>query len=583
MKSAIADLLQQALHTLHRQGILAEDITYTPHIERARNPAHGDFASNIALVQAKAAQLPPRALAKHLLAVLPRPDWLVATEIAGPGFINFRLAPFSQAAVVAEILSQGANFGCTDQLGQNQRVHIEYVSANPTGPLHIGHGRGAVYGSAVANLLAAVGYQVHREYYVNDAGRQMDILAVSVWLRYLECLGETLIFPANGYQGHYVHALAADLQHAQAARYHHPADQVFRDLGTDSDPEQYMDTLIQRTKQLLGTAGYQAIFRLGRDRILAEIQADLADLRVTYDQWYAEQSLFDRDHIARAIAVLEKAGYLYTATGGRWFRATDLGDGKDRVIVRENGQPTYFASDITYHLDKLSRGFQRLINVWGADHHGYIPRVRAALQAAGQDADCLDVLLVQFASLYENGVKQSMSTRSGEFVTLRTLYADVGVDATRFFYLMRRSDQHLAFDLDLARAQSTDNPVYYVQYAHARICAVLRQAQTQAIAMTTGITHLTELTDPHETALLKLLGRYPEVVQSAAQALEPHQLTQYLRQLAQALHAYYNACQFLLPETEAARRDARLKLITAIGQVLRNGLSLLGVQAPEKM
>ena len=585
MKSDIVQLLQQALQSLQAQQVLPADALVVPQVDRARNLAHGDFASNIALVLAKPAKLAPRVLAEKLVAVLDQPDWLVSAEIAGPGFINFRLAKGTQTAVVTDILTEGEQFGCSQQ-GQGERVHVEFVSANPTGPLHIGHGRGAVYGSAVASLLQAVGYQVHREYYVNDAGRQMDILATSVWLRYLEQVGESLVFPANGYQGEYVRAIAADVQQVQADRYHHPTAMVFADLPADEpaggDKERYIDALIARTKQLLGVEGYRVIFTAGLDAILAGIRADLADLGVEYDHWYAEQGLFDRGTIIQAMDALAAAGHLYTEQGVRWFRASAFGDEKDRVVVRENGQPTYFASDIAYHLEKLDRGFGRMINIWGADHHGYVPRVKAALQAAGRDPQALQVLLVQFASLYENGVKQAMSTRSGEFVTLRTLYDDVGVDATRFFYLLRRSDQHLDFDLDLARAQSNDNPVYYVQYAHARMCAVLRQAAEQGVGVMDGSADLDSLTDPHELTMLTLLARYPEVVAAAARDLAPHGLTHYVRELAQGLHAYYNACQFLLPD-DTALRDARLTLITAVRQVLRNGLRLLGVSAPEQM
>ena len=584
MKSDIANLLQQGLQSLCEQNSLPADALVVPQVDRARNLAHGDFATNVALVLAKPAQLAPRVLAEKILAVLDQPDWLDSAEIAGPGFINFRLAKDTQTAIVTDILAAADQFGCSQQ-GQGESIHIEYVSANPTGPLHIGHGRGAVYGSAVANVLQAVGYQVHREYYVNDAGRQMDILATSIWLRYLELVGESVVFPANGYQGDYIKTIAATVQQAQPDHYHHPAATVFTDLPADAadggDKEHYIDALIARAKQVLG-AGYQAIFAVGLDAILAGIRTDLADLGVEYDQWYAEQGLFDRGTITQAIDTLDSAGHLYTQQAVRWFRASAFGDEKDRVLVRDNGQPTYFASDVAYHIEKLDRGYTRMINIWGADHHGYVPRVRAALQAAGRDPEALQVLLVQFATLYENGVKQSMSTRSGEFVTLRTLYDDVGVDATRFFYLLRRSDQHLEFDLAVARAQSNDNPVYYVQYAHARICAVLRQATEQGMDIQDGSANLSGLTDPHEVTVLKLLARYPEVVATAARDLTPHLLTHYLRELAQGLHTYYNACQFLLADDKVLSL-ARLTLIKAIRQVLCNGLRLLGVSAPDQM
>ncbi len=584
MKSDITQLLQQALSCLVEQGVLPQQAVMPPQVTLARQPEQGDFASNVALVQAKAAGLSPRVLAEKLVAVCQQPAWLAKIEVAGPGFINFRLAAQQHTAVVREILAAGTQFGCAQQ-AQGQRVHLEFVSANPTGPLHIGHGRGAAYGSAVARLLAAVGYAVHTEYYVNDAGRQMDILAVSVWLRYLQQLGESLPFPANGYQGDYVGAIAADLCQASADQYQQPAASVLVDLPPDQadggDKELYIDALIARMKHLLGAADYQAVFAAGRDRILEDIRDDLANFGVTYDQWYPEQALFDQGKVQQVLTQLEDTAHVYRKAGVLWFRSSTWGDEKDRVLVRANGQPTYFASDVAYHLDRLAQGYTRLINIWGADHHGYVPRVKAALQAAGKVPDDLTVLLVQFASLYEQGEKQAMSTRSGEFVTLRSLYDDVGVDAARFFYLMRRSDQHLAFDLTLARSQSNENPVYYVQYAHARICAVLRQAADKGVMIPDVVVPLTALTDEHEISLLKCLARYPEVIAHAARDLAPHQVTHYVRDLARELHAYYNACPILTVAAEL--RAARLQLILATRQVLRNGLSLLGVSAPERM
>jgi arginyl-tRNA synthetase len=584
VKSDITQLLQQALSCLVAQGVLPQQAVISPQVTLARQPEQGDFASNVALVQAKAAGLVPRVLAEKLVAACQQPAWLAEIEVAGPGFINFRLAAQQHTTVVREILEAGTQFGCTQQ-AQGQRVHLEFVSANPTGPLHIGHGRGAAYGSAVARLLAAVGYAVHTEYYVNDAGRQMDILAASVWLRYLQQLGESLPFPANGYQGDYIQDIATALRHVSADQYQQPAASVLADLPPDQpdggDKELYIDALIMRMKHLLGAAGYQAVFAAGRDRILEDIRDDLANFGVNYDQWYPEQSLFDQGKVQQTLAQLEDTAHVYRKSGVLWFRSSTWGDEKDRVLVRANGQPTYFASDVAYHLDRLAQGYTRLINIWGADHHGYVPRVQAALQAVGKAPDDLTVLLVQFASLYEQGEKQAMSTRSGEFVTLRSLYDDVGVDAARFFYLLRRSDQHLAFDLTLARAQSNENPVYYVQYAHARICAVLRQAADKGVVIPHTAVPLTTLTDEHEISLLKCLARYPEVVAHAARDLAPHQVTHYVRDLARELHAYYNACPILTVAAE--QRAARLQLILATRQVLRNGLSLLGVSAPERM
>jgi arginyl-tRNA synthetase len=468
-------------------------------------------------------------------------------------------------------------------------VQVEFVSANPTGPLHVGHGRGAAYGAVVADLLAAVGFEVHREYYVNDAGRQMDILATSVWLRYLELCGEELDFPSNGYKGDYVWDIAATLHREHGDGYRSDARTVFAGVPADADgagggdKEAHIDGLIAGAKRLLGDNRYRYCFELALNTILDDIRDDLAQFGVTYEAWYSERSLAERGAVVRAIERLREAGHVYEQAGAQWFRSSAFGDEKDRVLVRENGQTTYFASDIAYHMDKLERGFERVIDIWGADHHGYVPRVKAALTALGDDASRLDVLLVQFAILYRGGERAQMSTRSGEFVTLRELRREVGRDAARWFYVMRRCEQHLDFDLDLAKSESSDNPVYYVQYAHARVCSVLRQAADKGIAVdpSPGTDNLERLVEPQELALLKALARYPEVVEAAALAHEPHQVTGYLRDLANDLHTYYNAHQFLVDD--AALRDARVKLILAAREVLRNGLGLLGVSAPEAM
>ncbi len=586
MKADLVKLIQHALDDLSTQGVFSAEGMREPMVERTRDPAHGDFATNVALIHSKAAKIPPRELAEKILAALPNAPWLAHAEVAGPGFINFRLSADAHLTVVASILDQGEQFGRSNP-AQRQKAHIEFVSANPTGPLHIGHGRGAAYGSAIANLLEAIGYDVYREYYVNDAGRQMNILATSIWLRYLELVGETIKFPTNAYKGDYIWDIAATLHREHGEDYRHPADQVHANLPADEpdggNKEQHIDAFIERAQQLLGDSAYQTIFQLGRHVILEDIRDDLARFRVNYENWYSEQGLFDSDTVTQTIERLRQENLLYLKEGNWWFRSTDYGDEKDRVVVRENGSPTYFASDIAYHLDKIERGFDRMINVWGADHHGYAPRVKAALKALNHDPKCLDVLLVQFAVLYENGEKKSMSTRSGEFITLRELRKDVGADAARFFYVMRKSEQHMDFDLDLARSQSNDNPVYYVQYAHARICAVLRQAKEKGYPtrITPGIQNLTRLTESHESNLLKTLARYPETLHNAATQAEPHQLVHYLRELANELHTYYNAHQFLV--TDEALRDARLKLILATRQVIKNGLALIGVEAPEKM
>jgi arginyl-tRNA synthetase len=586
MKSQIEQLVTTALQRLVEEGALPSTALTTPKIERTRDTRHGDFATNLAMTLAKPAGQNPRALAQALLDALPSTDLVERCEIAGPGFINFYLAPTAYHRLVPMILSQGPAYG-RSQLGAGKRVQVEFVSANPTGPLHVGHGRGAAYGSVVADLLTAVGFNVHKEYYVNDAGRQMDILATSVWLRYLELCDETLTFPVNGYKGDYVWDISATLHRDHGEAYKHSSAEVFENIPADEpaggDKELHIDGLINRAKALLGDNRYRFVFELGLNTILDDIRDDLSLFRVNYDQWYSERSLTESGAVNRAIERLRGSGHLYEKEGALWFRSTDYGDEKDRVVVRDNGQATYFASDIAYHMDKLERGFERVIDIWGADHHGYVPRVKAALEALGDDPSKLDVLLVQFAILYRGGEKVQMSTRSGQFVTLRELRKEVGADAARFFYVMRKCEQHMDFDLDLARSQSSDNPVYYVQYAHARICSVLQQAAEQqiSIAADAGAAEYQRLNEAHETGLLTSLSRYPEVVEAAAVNAEPHLLTHYLRALANDFHTYYNAHKFLIDD--ATLREARLQLILATRQVLRNGLNLLGVSAPEKM
>jgi arginyl-tRNA synthetase len=488
--------------------------------------------------------------------------------------------------VVREILEQREAFG-RGRMGVGRKVQVEFVSANPTGPLHVGHGRGAAYGATLANLLDAAGFQVHREYYINDAGRQMDILATSVWLRYLELCGEKFDFPVNGYKGDYVYDIGATLHRENGDKYRHASTKIFENVPADEpkggDKEQHIDALIERAKSLLGSAAYRKVFDLGLNVILDDIRQDLEEFGVTYDQWFSERALVEDGAANRAIERLKKSGHAYEKDGALWFRSTDYGDEKDRVLVRENGQKTYFAHDIAYHMDKLERGYDQVIDIWGADHHGYVPRVKAALAAIGDDPERLHVLLVQFAILYKGGERMQMSTRSGEFVTLRELRHEVGNDAARFFYVLRKCEQHMDFDLDLAKSQSNDNPVFYVQYAHARIYSVFRQMKEKGFSHdpANGNRNLARLTEPHELALIQRLARYPELLESAARDREPHQLAYYLRELAYDFHTYYGAHTFLVED--AALRDARLNLIVATRQVLANGLKLLGVSAPESM
>ena len=586
LKEYLAQLLTRAVTRLQTEGALPADITPAVMIERTRDRSHGDYASNLAMLLAKPARCKPRDIAEQLVAAIETGGHIQKIDIAGPGFINFFLGPEAWHAGISEILAQGKQFGRSDH-GRGARVQVEFVSANPTGPLHVGHGRGAAYGAAVADLLEAVGYAVHREYYVNDAGRQMDILATSVYLRYLDLCGEDVPFPANGYQGDYVWDIAATLHREHGNTLQHPVTAVFREIPADEpdggDKEAHIDGLIERTRTLLGATHYRQVFDEGLTAILGNIRKDLEAFGVVYDDWFSERSLSENKAVETCIERLRHSGHVYEQSGALWFRSTDFGDEKDRVIVRDNGQTTYFASDIAYHLNKLERGYDRVIDVWGADHHGYVPRVKAALQALGAHPEKLDVLLVQFAILYRHGEKVAMSTRSGEFVTLRELRHEVGNDAARFFYVMRKCEQHMDFDLDLAKSQSNDNPVYYIQYAHARVRSVFRQLQEKQLAWDSaaGTAGLTALSEPHEQALMINLSRYPEVLEAAAINHEPHQLTHYLRELANDFHTYYNAHTFLVED--ATLRNARLNLIEATRQVIANGLGLLGVSAPDNM
>jgi len=585
VKDSIARLLGAALRSLAGQIVPADAIPAQLPIERTRESTHGDFASNIAMLLAKAAQRPPRELAERIVAAMPADPRVVRVEVAGPGFINFHLAPAAYREVVRDVLQTGTEFG-RSRSGEGQRVIVEFVSANPTGPLHVGHGRLAAYGATVANLLEATGCDVHREYYVNDAGRQMDILATSVWLRYLESLGERIQFPVNGYRGEYVVEIAEDLFREVGDRLTRPAAQLMEGLPPDEpagDKEQHIDALIERTRTLLGDADYRRVFDKGLSAILEDIRDDLAEFGVTFDKWFSERSLRDSGLVERALARLEAQGHCYRKDGALWLRATDYGDEKDRVVVRDNGQYTYFASDIAYQLGKRERGFAVLLMVLGADHHGYTARLRAGLEAMGERGDTLDVSLIQFVTLYRGGEKVQMSTRSGEFVTLRELRAEVGNDAARLFYVSRSNDQHLDFDLELAKSQSEDNPVYYLQYAHARVASVFRKLGEHGWTWSEkeGIAALDTLEQPLEYALMRTLARYGEILEIAAARRAPQMLAQYLRELAADLHACYNQHKILVED--ARLRAARLALAQAARQVLANGLALLGVSAPQTM
>ena len=586
MKTLIDRLLRQAVATLPDDLVPAALREIEIVVERTRDAQHGDFASNIAMQLAKSTRQSPRKLATALLAALPAHERIVKVEIAGAGFINFFLKEDAYYAELNQILGQGADYG-KSQFGAGHSVLVEFVSANPTGPLHVAHGRHAAYGASLANLLEAVGFNVSREYYINDAGRQMEILAVSTWLRYLEHCGERFVFPSNGYVGEYLLPVAEQLFMAQGTAFKFTTAEVFSGLPVDEsqggDKDIHIDALIQRARALLGDSAFERVLKLSLDGILADIRADLAEFRCSFDCWFSERSLSDSGAIERAIETLKKSGHAYLQDGALWFKSTDFGDEKDRVIVRENGVKTYFASDIAYVLNKRERGFDHLLYVWGADHHGYISRLRAGLVALGGPADAFEVRLIQVVSLFRGGEKVKMSKRSGDYVTLRELRKEVGNDAARLFYVMRSNDQHLDFDLELAKARSNDNPVYYIQYAHARVASVKRQLQERGITHNAeaGAASLARLSEPQEMQLIKRLSSYRETIQQCAVQRAPHTLVHYLRDLANDFHTYYSAHQFIVED--AALRDARLILALATQVVIRNGLSLLGVSAPDTM
>ena len=580
MKDAVAALFEQALDQLIADNIINSIDRKPVQIENTRDPAHGDLATNVAMMHAKAAQIAPRALAEKLIEHLPASETIAAVDIAGPGFINIRLAKGAAFEPVVRCLTERDQYGLHPTT--NERVQVEYVSANPTGPLHVGHGRGAAYGATLVNLLKARGHQVEAEYYVNDAGRQMNILAVSVYLRYLETSGEDIVFPSAGYQGQYIAELGDTLHdntgNSIAIAFHDLVEYVTPDSETTKDA--HIDGLIQNAKEALGDR-WNLPFNLALHSILDDIQDDLSEFGANFDQWFSEKSLVTSGEIDQAIATLEERGYLFEQDGALWFRSTDFGDDKDRVVRRDNGETTYFASDIAYIANKFSRGFDRIIYVWGADHHGYIVRIKAAAEALGFDPERLTIRLVQFAILYKEGERLQMSTRSGSFVTLRELRDDVGRDACRYFYVMRKADQHLDFDLSLATSQTKDNPVYYVQYAHARICRVLEGLNEIPFDASRGLNHLTELTTQDELDLATAVGRFPEVVAKASDSLEAHLICYYLQELAADFHRWYNGTRLLVDDLQV--RDARLALATAVQIVIRNGLDLLGVSAPRSM
>lgn len=590
LKHDITRLLVTALEKASPElGGLTVDPAWVT-LERTRDPAHGDFACNIAMRLAKVARRKPREVAEAIVAALPASPLLVRAEVAGAGFINLFLARDVYARELARVIELGELYG-RSTLGGHRKVNLEFVSANPTGPMHVGHGRQAAYGAALANLLEAAGYEVHREYYINDAGRQMEILAVSVWLRYLELGGERFDFPQNAYRGDYLLPVAASLRTLEGARLHHQASVVFADLPPDApagDKDAYVDAVIARARALLGEEAFQRVLQHGLDAMLADIRDDLDGFGVRFDTWTSEREFNRSGAIDRAIERLRAQGRIYEKDGAQWFRATEFGDDEDRVVVRENGVKTYFASDIAYHLDKRARGFEILIDVLGADHHGYVARVRGGLEAMGEPGDCLEVCLIQLVSLFRGGVKLQMGKREATFVTLRQLREEVGNDACRLFYLMRSNDQPLDFDLELAKSRTNENPVFYMQYAHARVASVMKELGARGLEYDDDAGRSAALADggaqlgsAAARSLLAAISRYPEVIEHAAAQRAPHALAHYLRELANEVHSFYAAERVLVPDEDA--RAARVFLLRGAQQVIRNGLAILGASAPESM
>jgi len=554
IKSKLKQIVREAARQAYAEGHLPSEAFPDVEIEEPKNETHGDFSTNLAMVMAKIQKMPPRKIAEilqpHLEAAA---DWILKTDIAGPGFINFFIAPGAWGPVLTTIHAANDRYGAAT-IGQGQSVQVEFVSSNPTGPLHVGHGRGAAVGDSVARILAFCGYDVQREYYINDSGRQIRTLGLSVLLRYRALFGETVDFPDTCYQGDYIIEMARALKDQQG------------------------DGLLSQSEDEAVTT----CARYAAGLIIEGIRQDLLDFGISFDQWFSEQSLYDCGRVDACIATLREKQQVYEKDGALWFKSTDFGDEKDRVVVRNNGITTYFASDIAYHQEKFQRGFDRVIDVWGADHHGYIPRMKAAVEASGTDPDRFQVILVQLVNLLRGGAPVAMSTRAGEFVTLQDVVKEVGRDAARFLFLTRHYDSPLDFDLDVAKQKSNENPVYYVQYVHARIASIRTKAEIdlqdsgpldpQALAA---------LGTPEDVQLIKQLNRYPDIVQTSARFMEPHRVTFYLMTLAGAFHSYYNRQRVLTDDLIVTQ--GRLYLVTAVQKVIRNGLALLGVSAPDRM
>ena len=536
------------------KGIPPSDLPETV-FEKPKREGQGDLSTNCAMQMCRCFGEKPLSLAKTIVERLSSDPLLEKVETAGPGFINFFLSPLWMGTVLKEVLAPGEPYGSSN-LGAGKKVQVEFVSANPTGPLHVGHGRGAAVGDIIANILSFTGWKVEREYYINDAGLQMEILGRSTRARYFEISGrgDEQPFPEDGYKGDYIYAIARKI--------------------LNSEGERFLD--LSPAESLLFFTAFAA------GEILQSIKDDLNDFGVKFDIWFSEKSLYERNLVPAAMETLKERDFAFENEGALWFKATDFTDEKDRVLIRSNGVPTYFASDITYHKEKFDRGFDRVIDIWGADHHGYVPRMKAGVEALGRSPEDLQVLLIQFVNLLRDGIQVAMSTRSGQFVTLRDVMNEVGVDATRYFFVMRRNDSHLDFDLELAKAASTENPVYYVQYAYARICSVLREALSRGITLPGPEEICPEVYESdEERKLISRLGAFPEEMEKASKELAPHMLVNYVSELAGEFHSFYNAKRVLGEEEPVLR--ARLLLVQAAGKVLSTALGLLGVTAPERM
>ncbi|KHD86724.1 arginine--tRNA ligase [Heyndrickxia ginsengihumi] len=554
----IVEQIQEALKEEIKQavvktGFVTEDQVPAVILEKPKDKAHGDYATNIAMQLTRIAKKAPRMIAEAMIEQLDHSKASIEkVEIAGPGFINFYMNNAYLTKLIPVILEQGDDYGRSNA-GQGEKVQVEFVSANPTGDLHLGHARGAAVGDSLCNILDKAGYEVSREYYINDAGNQIHNLALSVEARYFQALGIEKEMPEDGYQGSDIIELGKKL----AAE--------FGNKFVESDEKER----------------YQFFRQYGLDYEMEKLKKDLENFRVPFDVWYSETSLYESGKIDEMLKLLNEKGHVYEKDGATWFRSTTFGDDKDRVLIKNDGSYTYLTPDIAYHKDKFDRGFQTLINIWGADHHGYIPRMKAAMEALGYNPEKLEVEIIQLVHLFKNGEKMKMSKRTGKAVTMRDLIEEVGLDATRYFFAMRSSDTHLDFDLDLAVSESNENPVYYAQYAHARICSILRQAEEQGLPFDDKA-QLNTIQAEKEFDLLKKLGEFPQVIADAAEKRIPHRITNYINDLASTFHSFYNAVKVLDPENVNTTK-ARLALIKSVQITLKNALMLIGVSAPEKM